>query len=56
MEIGETVRRSSWHRRPLGRRVMSDNPPYFSISEPDGVSDSDALRRRSLAGTAHLGA
>jgi hypothetical protein len=56
MKIGETVRRSSWHRRPLGRRVMSDNPPYFAISEADGASDSDALRRRSLAGTAHLDA
>jgi hypothetical protein len=56
MEIGETVLRSNWHRRPLGRRVMSDNPPYFSISQPDGVSDGDALRRRSLARTAHLDA
>ena len=55
MEITETVRRSKWHRHPLGRRVMSDNPPYFSIAEPDG-GDRDACRRQSLAGTANLDA
>lgn len=55
MEIGDAVRRSTWYRRPLGRRVMRDNPPYFAISEPDGLSDSDA-RRRPLARAAHLAA
>lgn len=54
MTIRETVRRSTWHRRPLGRRVMSDNPPYFSISQADFASESDALRRQALARVAHL--
>ena len=56
MGISETVRRSKWHRHPLGRRVMSDNPPYFSIAEPDDGGDRDGSRRRSLAGTANLDA
>ncbi len=56
MDISDTVRRSTWYRRPLGRRVMQDNPPYFTISEPDGLSDSDARRRRSLARAAYLAA
>jgi hypothetical protein len=54
MDIGETVQRSSWHHRPLGRRVMSDNAPFFSISQPDD-GDRDAQRRRAFATTAGLG-
>jgi hypothetical protein len=54
MDIGETVRRSTWHRRPLGRRVMSDTAPYFAISASDD-EDPDVQRRRALAATAGLG-
>ncbi len=56
MAITDTVRRSTWHRRLIGRRVMTDEAPYFSISEPADVSDRDGSRRRSLARTAHLDA
>jgi hypothetical protein len=49
MEITETVRRSTWHQRSHGRRVLTDDLPYFSISESDGVAHRDALRRESLA-------
>jgi len=53
MDIGETVRRSTWYRGPVGRRVMSDDPPFFSISPP--VGDRDAQRRGALATMAGLG-
>ena len=56
MGITETVRRSTWHGGVIGRRVMSDEAPYFSISRPDDGSDRDALRRRALARMAHLDA
>jgi hypothetical protein len=49
MEITETVRRSTWHQRSHGHRVMTDDLPYFSISESDGVAHRDALRREGLA-------
>jgi hypothetical protein len=49
MEITETVRRSTWHQSSHGHRVMTDDLPYFSISESDGVAHRDALRRESLA-------
>jgi hypothetical protein len=55
MSIGETVRHSTWYGGPVGRRVMSDTAPFFSISEPDD-GDRDAQRRRSLTTTAGLGA
>ena len=54
MDITETVRRSTWHQRSHGRRVMSDEAPYFSILESDGVAHRDALRRESLARRARL--
>lgn len=56
MGITETVRRSTWHRRSIGRRVMSDDAPYFSISVPDDVPDRDAVRRWALAQMALFGA
>jgi hypothetical protein len=56
MGITETVRRSTWHHRSIGRRVMSDEAPYVSISPPDDGSDRDAFRRRALARMAHLDA
>jgi hypothetical protein len=49
MDITETVRRSTWHHRPIGRRVMSDEAPYFSIADPDNVGHRDASRRQALA-------
>ena len=56
MNVSETVRRSTWHQRALGRRVMTDAAPYFSISETDDSSHRDAVRRRSLARLAQLDA
>ena len=49
MDITETIRRSTWHQRSHGRRVMSDDAPYVSIAESTGVAHRDALRRESLA-------
>jgi hypothetical protein len=54
MDIETTVRRSTWYRIPLGRRVMSAQPPYFSISRSSDGQDGDALRRRALADLAGL--
>jgi hypothetical protein len=56
MSITETVRRSTWHHRSTGSRVMSDEAPYFSILHPDDLSDRDAVRRRALARMAHFDA
>jgi hypothetical protein len=55
MDIQDTVRRSTWQRRSIGRRLMSDDAPFFTISDPDVVGNRDALRRRALATLAGLG-
>ena len=57
MGISETVRRSTWYRRSIGRRALSHDAPFFSIGpSEDGVVQRDALRRRILARMARLGA
>lgn len=55
MDIESTVRRSAWYRTPLGRRAMSAEPPYFSISRSSDGRHGDALRRQALADLAGLG-
>ncbi len=51
MGITETVRQSSWYRRPTGRRALTDEPPYFAIaqSDDDDAAHRDIHRRRMLA-------
>jgi len=56
MGITETVRRSTWHHRSIGSRVMSDEAPYFSISYSDDLSDRDAVRRGALTRMARFDA
>ena len=44
----------TWHHKPFGRRVVSPEPPYSSISQPADPEDGDALRRQDLADIAGL--
>jgi hypothetical protein len=53
MEVESVVRRSTWRRTPFERRLMSDKPPYFSMSHA-ADDDGDALRRQALAQLAGL--
>ncbi|MDQ3946013.1 MAG: hypothetical protein M3357_12855 [Actinomycetota bacterium] len=46
--------RLTWYRKPFGRRVVSGEHPYFSISQPSDPEDDDALRRRHLSDLAGL--
>ena len=43
-----------WYRKPFGRRVVSPEHPYFSISHPSDAEDDDALRRHDLSDLAGL--
>jgi hypothetical protein len=57
VDITKTVRRSTWHRTSIGRRAMSHEAPFFSIGpSDDDVARRDALRRRTFARMAHVGA
>jgi hypothetical protein len=44
----------TWCHKPFGRRVVSPEHPYFSISHRPHSEDSDARRRRNLADIAGL--
>lgn len=54
MDIESTIRRSTWCRTPFGRRMMSPEAPYFSISPSSDGQDRDALRRQAIADIAGL--
>jgi len=44
----------TWYHKPFGRRMVSPEHPYFSISHPSHSEDADTLRRRYLADLAGL--
>ncbi|HEY3241617.1 MAG TPA: hypothetical protein VGL92_18800 [Acidimicrobiia bacterium] len=50
----DATSRLTWYHKPFGRRVVSPEHPYFSISQPSDPEDNDALRRRDLSDLAGL--
>ena len=49
-----TTAQLTWYHKPFGRRVVSPDHPYFSISHPSHSGDADTLRRRDLTDLAGL--
>jgi hypothetical protein len=49
-----TTSQLTWYHGPFGRRVVSPDHPYFSISRSSHSEDSDTLRRRDLTDLAGL--